>query len=357
MKRSNFSFYLFISLFIITSLVFAGPAISIASKSKLKIQKKQGKRTARKSYRPRVRILSKDPYLGAIVIDAATGETLFEDNPDISGYPASLTKMMNFLVVLDAIKAKRISLDDKITVSAEVSRIGGSQVYLKEKEVFSVNDLLYALMVQSANDAALGLALHTAGTKDEFILLMNKKADELGMKETVFNSVHGLPPGSGQLPDISTPRDITKLSLALLKYPEALKYTSTKVRSFRTDAPVPFIMRNHNKLVKDLEGCDGLKTGFFYAAGFSIAATATNDKGRAIAVILGSSYSKVRDKKAKELLTSGLMKIASKPPPPPPVKEITAALLPMEPQESGNKYLFVLGLVFGGIFVVRKFSL
>ncbi len=358
MKVKKYSFCFYITLCILVLFVCTIPTSSNASKNKPRLEKHRTKRIVlKKASRPRVRILSKDPYLGAIVIDAATGESLFEDKPDVLGYPASMIKMMNMLVVLEAIEEKKISLEDKITVSAEVSRIGGSQVYLKENEVFTVDDLLYALIVQSANDAALALALHTAGTRDEFVNFMNKKAEELGMDDTVFQSVHGLPPGRGQLPDISTPRDITKLARELLKHPDALKYTSTRVRSFRTDAPEPFIMRNHNHLVGNLEGCDGFKTGFFYAAGFSIAATAVNDKGRAIAVILGSSYSKVRDKKARELLSEGLMEIAAKPPPAPPaVKEAMASMLPLDRSfASDDHYLFLIGLACGGLFVVRKF--
>jgi D-alanyl-D-alanine carboxypeptidase (penicillin-binding protein 5/6) len=153
----------------------------------------------------------------------------------------------------------------------------------------------------------------------------------------------------------STPRDITKLALALLKHPEALKYTSTKVRPFRTDALEPFIMRNRNRLVSNFEGCDGLKTGFFYAAGFSIAATAVNDKGRAIAVIFGSSYSKVRDEKASELLSAGLTEIAAKPPPPPAPEVAVATALRDRPFIWGNKYIFVIGLACG-IFAMRNFK-
>lgn len=349
MKKYSLCF--FISLFIIIPFISTIPSTSSAAKNKVQLKKKRTHRAAlnRKTW-PRLRVLSKDPYLGAIVVDAATGETLFKDNPDVRGYPASMIKMMTLLVVLDAVKAEKISLEDKITVSAEVSRIGGSQVYLKENEVFTVDELLYALIVQSANDAALALAIHSAGTKDEFVNLMNKRAEELGMEDTLFYSVHGLPPARRQLPDVSTPRDITKLARALLKHPDALKYTSTKVRRFRTDAPEPFIMRNHNHLVGDFEGCDGLKTGFFWAAGFSITATATNNEGRAIAVIFGSLYSKVRDEKARELLSTGLMKIAAKPPPAPPQKT-TASMIS---REDGDLYLLILGLVCG-FYVIRRF--
>jgi D-alanyl-D-alanine carboxypeptidase (penicillin-binding protein 5/6) len=265
--------------------------------------------------------VSQSPYLGAIVIDADTGKVLFEDHADAKGYPASMIKLMNLLIILDAVKAQHLSLDDPVTVSAKVSRMGGSQVYLKEKEVFPVEELLYAMMIQSANDAALALAVHYTGSMEVFVDLMNKKAEEIGMKDTIFYSVHGLPPSGKKKPDVTTARDMTKLSRELLKYPEALKYTSTKVREFRPDIPEPFIMRNHNHLLKDFEGCDGLKTGYFHAAGFSIVATARKKEARAIAVVLGSVSSKERDKQARLLLSKGLMEILTNTPPPAVAKE------------------------------------
>jgi D-alanyl-D-alanine carboxypeptidase (penicillin-binding protein 5/6) len=260
-------------------------------------------------------IMSRNPYSGAIVIDAATGKVLFEDNADARGYPASITKLMVLLVILDAVDAHRLTLAEPVTVTAKASKIGGSQVYLKDNEVFPVDELLYALVVQSANDAATALAIHYAGSKEAFVELMNMRAQEIGMRDTVFRSVHGLPPGRGQLPDISTPRDIAKLCRELLKSPGALKYTSTRQRPFRADAAEPFIMRNHNRLLGRIEGCDGLKTGYFRAAGFSIAATASRKDQRAIAVVLGASNGKVRDAKAKEMLTKGLMELVMKAPP------------------------------------------
>lgn len=254
-------------------------------------------------------IISRNPYSGAIVIDAATGKVLFEDNADTKGYPASITKLMVLLVILEAVEARRLTLDEPVTVTAQASRIGGSQVYLRDGEVFPVEELLYALVVQSANDAATALAIHYAGSKAAFVDLMNKRAQEIGMGDTVFRSVHGLPPGRGQLPDISTPRDIAKLCRELLKEPGALKYTSTRKRLLRANTAEPFMMKNHNRLLGRIEGCDGLKTGYFRAAGFSIAATATKRDQRAIAVVIGSSNGRVRDVKAKEMLAKGLMQL------------------------------------------------
>ena len=267
--------------------------------------------------------ISKDPYLGAIVIDADTGKVLFEDNADAKGYPASVVKLMDLLILLEAIESNRLHLQDPVTVTAEASRIGGSQVFLKENEVFPIEDLLYSVIVQSANDATTALALHFAGSKEAFVEVMNKRAREIGMKDTVFHSVHGLPPGKDQLPDVSTPRDLAKLSRELLmKHPEILLYTSTRERPFRADAPEPFIMRSHNHLLKTMEGCDGLKTGYFRQAGFSIAATAKKGGVRAIAIVLGSSDRKVRDAKARELLSKGLMELAASAPNPAPAPVI-----------------------------------
>lgn len=260
-------------------------------------------------------VRSGNPYLGAVVVDAATGKALFEDNADAKGYPASLTKLMVLLVILDAVDSNHLTLDEPVTVTAEASRMGGSQVYLAENEVFPVDELLYALIVESANDAAAALAIHYAGSKEAFVELMNERAQEIGMGNTVFHSVHGLPPGRGQLPDISTPRDITVLCQELLEKPIVLKYTSTWTRLFRKDADEPFIMTSSNRLLKTMDGCDGLKTGFFYAAGFSIAATATRKNQRAIAVVFGSENPKVRDAKAKKILAKGLSELVASVPP------------------------------------------
>jgi D-alanyl-D-alanine carboxypeptidase (penicillin-binding protein 5/6) len=247
--------------------------------------------------------VAKDPYLGAIVIDAADGRVLFEEGADLAGYPASMLKIMDLLVLLEKVQAKSLSLSDKVDITAESSKIGGSQVYLKEKEVFTVEELLYAMMIQSANDAAVALAIKTAGTKDAFVDLMNKRAGELGMKSTKFHSVHGLPPGKGQELDVTTARDMALLCRELVKRPEALKYTSTKERPFRPEAKEPFIMRTHNTLLLDFEGCDGLKTGYIRVAGYSICATAKRGDKRYVVVVLGSTVKKTCHGKAKELLS------------------------------------------------------
>lgn len=261
------------------------------------------------AYAGTLKRVARDPYVGAIVIDNAKGKVIFEDNADEKGYPASMLKLMNLLVILEKVNEGVLHLNDKVPVTAEASRMGGTQVWLKENEVFTIDELLYALIVRSANDAAVALAIHIAGSKDAFVELMNQRAEELGMKSTQFHSVHGLPPGSDQKPDVTTARDMAILSREVLKHPDALRYTSILERGFRDNT---VIMRSHNPLLKTFEGCDGLKTGYFFAAGFSIAATARRGDARVIAVVLGSTTKKIRNTKAAELLARGFLAIPRK---------------------------------------------
>jgi serine-type D-Ala-D-Ala carboxypeptidase (penicillin-binding protein 5/6) len=170
--------------------------------------------------------------------------------------------------------------------------------------------MLYALMIASANDAAVALANHVGGTRTAFVAKMNAKVQALGLRQTVFQSPHGLPPGRGQLPDISTARELAVLARASLQDPATLRYSSVRVRTLREQSASPFVMTNHNHLLGRLAGCDGLKTGYFSAAGSSIAVTAQRDGRRVIAVVLGTEGSKARDLKAMELVERGFAALA-----------------------------------------------
>ncbi|MDW7774149.1 MAG: D-alanyl-D-alanine carboxypeptidase family protein [Desulfobulbaceae bacterium] len=271
--------------------------------------------------------IAADPYVSALLINAETGEHLFADNVDAPVYPASALKLMVLLVILERIEQGMLNLDDMVQVTDEAYRMGGSQVYLDPEEQFPVEELLYALMVQSANDAAVNLATHVAGTKEDFVALMNKKAAELGMKNTRFHSVHGLPPAKGQEVDVTTARDFAILCRELAGRPEVFTYTGTRVRDFRDGA---FVMRNHNHLLEKVDGCDGFKTGYFTAAGFSIAATAKRNGVRVIAVVMGSRDRKVRDAKATELLSRGFAMV-----PPKPTPAVAAVPAKTEPGKAG----------------------
>ena len=250
--------------------------------------------------------IARDPWLGAIVVDAATGKVLYEDQADAKGYPASVLKLMDLLIILEKIEQKQLSLQEQVVVSPKASHTGGSRVWLADKESFTVDEMLYALMVQSANDAAVALAEKVAGTTEAFVDLMNQRAKELGMAGTVFHSVHGLPPGKGQENDVTTARDLSILCREVLKHPDTLRYTSTRERPFRPDvAGKTVIMRTHNHLLGHVDGCDGLKTGYITQSGFSIAVTAARHGQRVIVIVFDSTALKVRDAKAAELLAKG----------------------------------------------------
>jgi D-alanyl-D-alanine carboxypeptidase (penicillin-binding protein 5/6) len=265
-------------------------------------------------------VRSMDPYYGAVVIDASTGAILQEDHASAVSYPASMIKLVNFFVVFDDVKAGKLRLDEPVTVTREVAQVGGRQVWLKEGEVFPLEELIYAMMVHSANDAAAALAIRASGTKEAHAARMTAKARELGLRHTVFHGVHGLPPGAGQDPDMTSALEMALLAKALLEtHPEVLKYTSTSTRPFRADNPVQ--LTSSNKLLGKVPGCDGLKTGYFFAGGFSTAVTAQRDGRRVIAVILGCKDSKVRDAKAAEWIEAGFIKLPPLPPPPPVVAE------------------------------------
>ncbi len=259
--------------------------------------------------RAKVTSMAKDPYVSALVVDANSGKVLFAEQADTVAYPASVLKLMNLLIILKQVEQGKVKLSDMVQVTPEAAKTGGSQVYLDPKEQFPLEELLYALAVQSANDAAVALAVHIAGSKEGFVTLMNQQAAELGMKSTRFHSVHGLPPAKDQKPDVTTATDLAILCRELAKRPDAFKYTGTKERPFRDNT---FIMRNHNHLLGSVEGGDGFKTGYYEAAGFSIAATAARGGVRIIAIVMGSKDRKVRDAKTRELLAKGFTMVPPK---------------------------------------------
>jgi len=249
--------------------------------------------------------VSAQDYKGAIVIDAATGQSIFEDNPDVVSPPASVTKLMTFLVVHDALAAGRIALTTPVTADATDQSMGGTQVNLATGETFTVEELLYALMVESANDAASALTHAAAANRAEFVVLMNARAKSLGMKNTVFRSPHGLPPSSKNLADgdLTSPRDLALLSRELVSKTDVLRYSSVRTRPFAEGVRAETLhMLNHNKLMGKVAGVDGLKTGYTKGAGFCLAATAQRGNQRIIVVTMGSATSKGRDLRIAKLI-------------------------------------------------------
>lgn len=241
--------------------------------------------------------VKEEPCKSYIVMEAISGKVIDGDNIHQKRSPASVVKLMVALVVIEKVAKGEIKLTDQVTASREASKIGGSQVYLKEGETFSLEELMKATLIASGNDAAYAIAEHVAGSKDEFVKLMNEKAKALNMADSEFHSVHGLPPSKGQEPDLSSSSDLAILGRELLKYPKIIEWTSIKSEPFRDGK---FIMNNHNKLLTKMSGVDGLKTGFYQETGFNVVATAQKNGLRFIVVVLGSPKAKTRDDVAVE---------------------------------------------------------
>ncbi|MDR2018953.1 MAG: D-alanyl-D-alanine carboxypeptidase [Syntrophobacterales bacterium] len=242
---------------------------------------------------------SEEPFKSFIVVESTTGAVLDGENVHARRAPASVTKIMTALVVLEKVSKGENTLADQITVTPDAARIGGSQVYLEAGEVFTLEEMMKAVMVASANDAAYAVAEHVAGSADAFVGLMNEKAKELNMADTEFHSAHGLPPSKGQKEDFTSASDLVILAREILKYPKIIEWTSIKSEGFRDGK---FIMHNHNKLLTKMAGIDGLKTGFYRETGFNVVATVKKGDLRFIAVVMGSPSAPIRDNVAMEKL-------------------------------------------------------
>ena len=267
---------------------------------------------------PLARAKSETPavaYQGAIVTDAATGRVLFEDSADIVNPPASMAKLMTFAVLHDKLASGDLTLQTPVRITNEDAKMGGTQVYLDPRETFPVEELIYAMMIQSANDAAHALARASAGSTEAFVELMNAKARSLGMTHSTFRTPHGLPPPSRRVGDgdLTTPRDYALLCRYLISQTDVLKYSSVRNRDFGTERKQgPQHMKNHNNLLGKVAGVDGLKTGYTEKAGYCLSATAERNGRRVIVVVMGSlgpngqkDLGKTRDLKAIELIERG----------------------------------------------------
>ena len=236
----------------------------------------------------------------AILMEASTGRVLFEKNADEPLPPASVTKIMTVLLVLEAIDGGSAALTDTVRVSDYASTMGGSQVYLKAGEEMSLEDLLKSVIVASANDAAVALAEHICGSEQAFVARMNERAAALGMTNTVFKNTNGL--DDEDAGHLTSARDIAIMSRELLKHQKVFDYTTIWMDSIRGGA---FGLTNTNRLVRFYRGCTGLKTGSTSKAGFCISATAERDGMHLICVIMGSSTKDARNSLAAALLDHG----------------------------------------------------
>ncbi len=233
-------------------------------------------------------------------MDAATGQVLFEQNADEALPPASVTKVMTLLLVMEAIESGRVALTDTVTVSAKAAGMGGSQVFLKEGEGMSVEEMLKCVIIASANDCAVALAEHVAGSEENFVSEMNARAAALGMVNTCFENTNGLDDTVKN--HVTSARDIAIMSRELIRYPKILEYSGTWMDSIRNGA---FGLTNTNRLVRFYPGCTGLKTGSTAKAGFCISATAERDGVSLICVIMGAKTRDIRNACAASLLDYG----------------------------------------------------
>jgi len=229
-------------------------------------------------------------YTSAYVVERSTGRVLYAYDPHTPVPTASMAKMMTSLIVMEEIDAGRLSLEDPVTISARASRMGGSQIYAAENQVFTVETLLAATMVQSANDAATALAEKVAGSNEAFASLMNRRGRELGLEASTFYDPHGLPSRDGR-EDVMTARDLAVLGHELMRYPLMREYAETATMPFE-NATFTSGMTNPNRLLGRYDGVYGIKTGYTGSAGFSITAAARRGDMDVIAVLTGAKTSR-----------------------------------------------------------------
>ena len=272
----------------------------------------------------------------AILMDMATGTVLYEQNAHERLAPASVTKVMTMLLIMEAIDEGRIGWDDTVTVSEAAAAKGGSQVYLKVGETMSVTDMLKSVAVSSANDCACALAEHIAGSESAFVEKMNQRAAQLGMDDTNFVNCTGLDDDENAKNHLTCAYDIALMSRELMvNHPDIQKFTTIWMDTVRNGA---FGLSNTNKLVRFYPGATGLKTGFTSAAGYCLSATAQRDGLGLIAVILGAKTSQERFAGCKQLLDYGFANYALITPTLPaenlvPVKLGTEAVVNAVPRE------------------------
>lgn len=236
----------------------------------------------------------------AILMDANTGTVLYENNADLRLAPASVTKIMTLLLIFEEIEAGRLKYEDVLTASENAASMGGSQIFLEPGEQMRVDELLKSVVVASANDAALTLAEHVAGSEEAFVEAMNKRAKELGMENTSFENVTGLDDDTNE--HLTTARDIAIMSRELLKHEKVTEYTTIWMDTVRNGE---FGLTNTNRLVRFYRGITGLKTGYTAKAGSCISATAKRGDIHLIAVIMGAESSDARNASVTKLLDFG----------------------------------------------------
>jgi len=243
------------------------------------------------------------PVKSALLMDVATGTVLYESQAHVPLAPASVTKVMTMLLIMEAIDSGKIRWEDPVTASEEAAAKGGSQIYLKVGETMSVSDMVKSIAVSSANDCACAMAEHIAGSEEGFVTQMNARARELGMENTNFINCTGLDDGPEGKDHVTSAYDIALMSRELLKsHPDIKKYTTIWMDTVRNGS---FGLANTNKMVRFYDGATGLKTGFTSGAGYCLSASAQREGMELVAVVMGAETSKDRFAACKSLLDYG----------------------------------------------------
>ncbi len=242
----------------------------------------------------------------AIVVEASTGQVVYEKNAEERRSPASITKIMTLLIIFDYLDNGKVKLEDEVRTSAHAQSMGGSQVFLEEGEIQTLDTLIKCIAVASGNDAAVAAAEHVAGSEEEFVYLMNQRAASLGMENTHFEDCCGLTDSEGHY---TTARDVAIMSRELItKYPEIYDYTGIWMEDIThttNRGSETFTLSSTNKLLKSYEWATGLKTGSTSKAKFCLSATAKKDNMEMIAVVMGAEEGKIRFSEAITLLSYG----------------------------------------------------
>ena len=237
----------------------------------------------------------------SILIEASTGEIIHSKNENEKLAPASMTKIMSLILIMEEIEKGSLKLDEIITVSENASKMGGSQIFLEENEKMSVDDLLKGICVGSANDAVVALAERISGSEESFVFKMNEKAKKMGLKNTNFKNATGLDTAN----HYSSALDMAKMARELVRHKKILEYSGIYETYLREKTNKKFWLVNTNKLIKTYDGMDGLKTGYTKEAGYCLTATAKRGDMRLIAVTMGEETSKVRNEEIKTMLDYG----------------------------------------------------
>ena len=244
----------------------------------------------------------------ALLMEPSSGKIIYEKNSHEKFAPASVTKIMTMLLAMEAIDAGKIKLQDKITISENSKKMGGSSMILDTGEVRTVEEILKGIAIASGNDAAVAMAEYLGGSESAFVDMMNEKVKVLNMKDSSFRNCTGLS-AEGHL---TSAYDISIMSRELLKHPKILKYSGTYMETISEGRKTPIGLVNHNKLVRFFDGCDGLKTGFTNEAKYCISATALRNNVRMLAIIMGAPTYKIRNSDASMLMNFGFSKFESK---------------------------------------------